>query len=118
MRLGGVTSRLVHSVERNPIGHEPMNMNPPFADMFQSALDHRTGGVVRLVQDLLALCQEQGLELDWRTDCCRVRSVASGLEAVFTQPLRKSVFRVLLARLAVLCNERSPNSVSPYGGQG
>src|SRR5208282_5382429 len=32
--------------------------------------------------------------------------------------LRKSVFRAILARVAVLCNERSPNSVSPYGGQG
>jgi hypothetical protein len=28
------------------------------------------------------------------------------------------VFRDVLARLAVLCNERTPNSVSPYGGQG
>ncbi|HUY35359.1 MAG TPA: hypothetical protein VMV69_21625 [Pirellulales bacterium] len=33
-------------------------------------------------------------------------------------PLRKSVFRAMLARMAVLCNERTPNSVSPYGGRG
>jgi hypothetical protein len=33
-------------------------------------------------------------------------------------PLARSVFRAILARVAVLCNERSPNSVSPYGGQG
>lgn len=33
-------------------------------------------------------------------------------------PLPKSVFRALLARLAALCNERKPNSVSPYGGTG
>ena len=34
------------------------------------------------------------------------------------KPLRKSVFRAILARLAALCNERSPGSVSVYGGQG
>ncbi len=33
-------------------------------------------------------------------------------------PLPKSVFRALLARIAALCNERVPNSVSPYGGEG
>ena len=33
-------------------------------------------------------------------------------------PLQKSVLRAVLARVAVLCNERKPNSVSPYGGQG
>jgi hypothetical protein len=26
--------------------------------------------------------------------------------------------RALLARLAALCNEQTPNSVTPYGGQG
>ena len=33
-------------------------------------------------------------------------------------PLRKSALRAILARVAALCNERTPNSVSPYGGQG
>jgi hypothetical protein len=33
-------------------------------------------------------------------------------------PLPKSVFRAILARLAALCNERTPNSVSPYRGEG
>jgi hypothetical protein len=31
-------------------------------------------------------------------------------------PFQKSVFRAILARLAALCNEQSPDSVSPYGG--
>src|SRR5262249_56235813 len=30
----------------------------------------------------------------------------------------KSVFRAILARVAALCNEHAPNSVSPYGGEG
>jgi hypothetical protein len=33
-------------------------------------------------------------------------------------PLPKSVFRAILARLAAMCNERIPDSVSPYGGEG
>ena len=33
-------------------------------------------------------------------------------------PLQKSVVRAALARVAVLCNERIPGSVSPFGGQG
>jgi hypothetical protein len=32
--------------------------------------------------------------------------------------LRKSVFRAILARVATLCNEFAPDSVSPYGGTG
>jgi hypothetical protein len=71
-----------------------------------------------LVNDLLQLCQERGLQLDWQADCCRVRPVAGGSEEVIESPLRKSLFRAILARVAVLCNERSPNSVSPYGGRG
>jgi hypothetical protein len=32
--------------------------------------------------------------------------------------MRKSVVRALLARIAALCNDRNPGSVSPYRGQG
>ena len=32
--------------------------------------------------------------------------------------LQKTVVRAVLARIAVLCNEFKPNSVSPYGGAG
>ena len=74
--------------------------------------------VVGLVDDLLAACQEQGVRLDWQDGRCRVRSLEGGPEGVIDVPLRKSVFRAILARVAVLCNERNPNSVSPYGGQG
>jgi hypothetical protein len=64
------------------------------------------------------LCREQSLQLDWQGDRCRIRTLAGGSEEVLDRPLRKSVFRAVLARVATLCNERNPNSVSPYGGQG
>lgn len=95
-----------------------MNTASQLTGVFRSALEHPTRGVVGLVDDLLRLCQEQRLQLDWQADGCRVRSLARGWEEVIDRPLRKSVFRAILARLAALCNERSPNSVSPYGGQG
>jgi hypothetical protein len=93
-------------------------MTPQLAGVFRSALERPTDGVVGLVDDLLRLCQERGLQLDWQADCCRVRSLTSGAEEVIDLPLRTSVFRATLARLAALCNERAPNSVSPYGGKG
>jgi hypothetical protein len=75
-------------------------------------------GVVGVVDDLLELCREQGLQLTWNADQCTVRLVGTEPQESVAVPLQKSVFRAILARLAALCNEQSPNSVSPYGGQG
>ena len=33
-------------------------------------------------------------------------------------PLPPAAFRTVLARIATLCSEYSPNAVSPYGGEG
>jgi hypothetical protein len=87
------------------------------SDALHSALVKPTRGVVGLVDDLLVVCREHGLQLDWHADRCRARGLGNGAEEWIAVDLRKSVFRAILARVAVLCNERSPNSVSPYGGQ-
>jgi hypothetical protein len=79
---------------------------------------HPTGGVVGLVDELLKICRDYRLELDWQADRYRVRSGSGAWEDVSARPARTSVFRDALARLAVLCNERTPNSVSFYGGHG
>jgi hypothetical protein len=81
-------------------------------------LVHPTGGVAGLVDELLTLCQEHDLQLHWQADGCRLRSRKGDWEELIDVPFRKSVFRAILARIAALCNERIPNSVSPYGGQG
>lgn len=85
--------------------------------LLRNAFEHPTRGVVGLVDDLLMACREHGLQLDWQADHCRVRSAGGDWEELLDVPLRKSVFRAILARIAALCNERRPNSVSPYGGQ-
>jgi FMN phosphatase YigB (HAD superfamily) len=84
----------------------------------RSALEHPTRGVVGLVDDLLKVCLEHGLQLDWQADRYRVRSLGGDWEELIDVPLRKSVFRAILARIAALCNEQCQNSISPYGGQG
>ncbi len=71
--------------------------------------------VVEIVDALLQRCREHHLQFEWQGD--RLRACSGG-GARSDIPLRKSVFRAILARLAVLCNERTPNAVSPYGGEG
>jgi hypothetical protein len=95
-----------------------MSTTSPIPDLLHQILAHPTGGVTGLVDDLLAVCRQTGLQLDWHADRCRVRPLAIDGAGLTEVPLPKSVFRAILARVAVLCNERRPNSVSPYGGQG
>jgi len=95
----------------------PMTTPSPVATSLLRALAHPTRGVVGLVDDLLALCREHNLQVDWQADRCRVRACGSEWEELRDVTLRKSVFRAILARIAALCNEQAAISVSPYGGQ-
>jgi hypothetical protein len=95
-----------------------MNTALPCAEMLRRILVHPTRDVVGLVDDLLTVCREHGLRLDWQDGRCRVRSAGGDWEELPDVPLRKSAFRAILARIAVLCNEQMANSVSLYGGQG
>jgi hypothetical protein len=70
------------------------------------------GGIVGLVDDLLTSCPGDGLQLDWQDGRFRVRSSTEDWHELSEVPIRRSVFRANLARLAYLCN------CSPYGGRG
>lgn len=95
-----------------------MNNLSSFSERLQRAFEPTQRGVVGLVDDLLGLCQEHGLQLDWQANRCRVRPLGAEPQVSTEIPLPKSVFRAILARMAALCNERTPGSVSPYGGEG
>lgn len=95
-----------------------MNMPSTFSERLHLALTTPTNGVLGLVDEVLAVSRECNLQLDWQAGHCRVRFPESGPADCLAVAFRKSVFRAALARIAVLCNERRPNSVSPYGGQG
>lgn len=90
----------------------------PFPERLQTTFEPTRRSVAELVDDLLSLCTEQGLHLDWQAGQCRVRPLGAEPHELVEIPLPKSVFRAILARLAALCNERIPNSVSPYGDEG
>ncbi len=94
-----------------------MNATSSLQEQLRHSLTTPTRGVLGLVEDLLLLSCEHGIRLEWNTDSCRTRFLDSP-PGWIEVPLRKSVFRAALARVAVLCNQRKPNSVSPYGGQG
>jgi hypothetical protein len=89
-----------------------------FLDSVRHVLRPARNGVVELADELLTLCQDREIFLDWNAGQCRVRSGAVETPGSIEVPLTKSVFRAILARLAALCNERQPGSVSPYGGEG
>ena len=76
---------------------------------------HPTGGVVQLVDELLAVCRVDGLRIEWENKLCRVRSGHSNESFELSVP--NSAFRAILARIAAICNARKPGSVSPYGGR-
>jgi class 3 adenylate cyclase len=95
-----------------------MNQRLPFPERLQKAFDPTARGVVGVVDELLGLCREQGLQFDWHANRCRVRPLGGEPQEPIEVPLQKTVFRAILARMAALCNERAPNSTSPYGGNG
>ena len=119
MGSGRVATGVAESNEEPRIGAMSMNTLLQLFDAITHAFEHPTGGVLGMVDELLALCPEHGLRLEWRADRCWVLpSAENGTDGSFVVSIRKSVFRAILARLAVLCNERTANSVSLYGGHG
>jgi len=95
-----------------------MNTTTQLSGFIRGIITQPTGGIVGLVDDLLVVCSEHGLQLDWQANRCRFRSSGANWEELTDLALPKSVFRAIIARVAALCNERTPNSVSPYGGNG
>ncbi len=95
-----------------------MNATSQLTEVIRRVFERPERGVVGRVDDLLRLYPGQGLRIEWHGDRRQLSCPANGSGQALAVPLRKSAFRALLARVAVLCNERAPNSVSPYGGQG
>jgi hypothetical protein len=95
-----------------------MSHQASLPERLSRALANPNGGVLGLVDELLAVSREQDIQLAWQAGRCQVSFPNSEPPGRIELPLPRSVVRAALARVAVLCNQRSPNSVSPYGGQG
>jgi hypothetical protein len=89
-----------------------------FWERLQTLFKPTPRGVVGLVDNLLGLCRDQQLRFNFQDSHCYVRPLGVDAKDSIEVPLQKSVFRAVLARVAALCNERSPNSVTPYRGEG
>lgn len=91
-----------------------MNDSTPLSARVRAAFGANPHGVVGVTDELLLVCRERPLRLDWEGGRCLVRSAEEAVEIV----LPKSAFRAILARLAALCNEGAHGGVTPYGGSG
>jgi len=89
-----------------------------FADRVQMAFLPTPRGVVGLVDDLLGLCRLYQLRINFRDGHCSIRRLGADAQDSLDIPVPKSVFRAALARIAAICNEQRPESVTPYRGEG
>ena len=87
------------------------------AETFRRILLQPAGGIVGLVDELLEASLEGRHQLDWQDDRCRVRFFDGDWKDTIDVPMRKSVFRAILARIAALCHEQTSVAISPYGGE-
>lgn len=95
-----------------------MKTVPAARERIENAFVPTPDGVLSLVNEVLALASEHDLSFEWQDDRCHVRMLDGGECEEFDVALPQSAFRALLARIAALCNEYAPGSVSPYGGNG
>lgn len=94
-----------------------MSPSQTIPDFLSRAFVPTPRGIVGLTEQLLAACAGEAVEFERIGDRCVCRWSENGETHEAPIPLPPAAFRPLLARIAVLCNEHRPNSVSPYGGE-
>ena len=94
-----------------------MIQSTPFAERVHQVFRPTPRGVVGLVDDLLGLCRVHQLRLRFADGKCSIRRLGTDDADALVVPIPKSVFRAALARIAALCNEQHPGSVTPYRGE-
>ncbi len=75
------------------------------------------GGLIGLFDHYLRLLGEEGAAVEFSEGRCWLSPRQEG-DAPEELPLSRTTFRPILARVAFLCNEYRPSSVTPYGGVG
>ena len=87
-------------------------------DRLRRAFAPTQGGIVGLTDQLLEACVGSDVEFKRVGNRCVCHWTVGGETKEALVPLPPAAFRTILARVAALCNEYSPNAVSPYGGKG
>ena len=88
------------------------------ASSLRHAFASSAGGVVALVDRLIALSPIEGLRLEWRDESCRIQMGNGDRPAEFSVPFEKTVFRAMLARVFSLFDKQTSGTITPYGGEG
>ncbi len=76
------------------------------------------GGIVELTDQLLEACVGSDVEFKRVGNQCVCNWTVNGETKESLVPVPPAAFRTILARVAALCNEYSPNAVTPYRGEG
>jgi hypothetical protein len=87
-------------------------------DRLRRAFASTQGGIVGLTDQLLEACAGSDVEFKRVGNQFLCNWTDNGETKEALVPLPPVAFRTILARIAALCNEYSPNAVSPYGGEG
>lgn len=104
---------LLHDSDESMIAQKQNDVSAKISN----AVLHPADGITGIVDEMLVVCSDYRLKLEWEQENCRVHALDEDWSTVVPVPLKKSVFRAVLARVAVLCDELS-NTTSLYGGQG
>ena len=88
-------------------------------DLIQ-VLEHPAGGILGIVDSLLKACPADGFRLSWDDEMCHVLVGVDSerTDKLFAIPMRKSIVRAIIARVATLCLYDELGDISPYGGVG
>ena len=76
------------------------------------------GGIIGLTDQLLEACVGSDVKFKRIGNRCVCKWTVNGETKEALVPVPPAAFRTILARVAVLCNEYSPNAVTPYRGEG
>jgi hypothetical protein len=87
-------------------------------DRLRRAFAPTQGGIVELTDQLLEACVGSDVEFKRVGNRCVCNWSVKGETKEAVVPLAPAACRTILARIAALCNEYSPNAVTPYGGEG
>jgi hypothetical protein len=86
-------------------------------DRLRRAFAPTQGGIVGVTDQLLEACVGSDVEFKRVGNRCVSNWTVNGETKEALVPLPAAAFRTILARIAALCNEHSPNAVTPYGGE-
>ena len=101
----------------SPANHSPADSDSkPF--VLWRDFKPRDRGVLDLIDDMLERLVESRLRLFWVPGIVTEIPLDGGESQTFEFAYRNSIFRLIMARMAVLCEESSGQDVSPYGGTG